>query len=149
MLGAFSAPIAITAAGLAFSYAGCLLLPHYVANVAFAAASFGVQAFAAAVVARVLYRAGPRRALFAFTRALRPQEVMFVALALIGGKAGALVAAGCLLWQVVANARFFAGLQPGWPRAVGATCLHYAIIAVLVGGYARAFDLFPYPPGVP
>ena len=155
MFGALSAPIAITGAGLAFTYAGFLLATHALANIAFAAASFGVQSFAAAVSARVLYGVGPRRALFAFAGALRPQEVLIVAttaLSVLGIEArgpGAVIFVACMVWQAVEIARFFKGLGARWPRAIVATCMHYAIIALLVGAYAHAFDLFPYPPGVP
>ena len=150
-------PTAIAGAGLGFSYAGSLLAPHLVANVLFVAASFAIQSLAAAVSARVVYRAPPRRTLLPFSLTLVPHEVMFVgltALALLGSEArgvgGALVL-GCLVWQFVLTVLCFRALGQGRApaRAAAATCLHYAIIALLVGGYAHAQDLLPYPPGVP
>jgi len=152
-------PAAIAGAGLAFPYAGSLLAAHDVANVLFVAASFGIQSFAAAVSARLVYGAAPRRTLLPFALTLASHEVMFVgltALALAGrdgrGPGAALVLA-CLVWQLVLTVLCFRAVggapRRGLARAVAATCLHYAIIAALVGSYAHAQDLLPYPPGLP
>ncbi len=150
-------PTAIVGAALAFSYAGSLLAAHDVANVMFVAASFAIQSFAAAVSGRVVYRAAPRRTLLPFALTLVPHEVMFVgltALALLGSETRALGGAlvlSCLVWQIALTVLCFRAVGQGRSllRATCATCMHYAIIALLVGAYAHAQDLLPYPPGVP
>jgi hypothetical protein len=154
VLAALSAPTSVLAAALAFSYAGSLLVSHFVANLLFVAASFAIQSFAAALVGRVLYGRSASATLHPFALTLVPQELLFVALtglALLGvGRVGAVIVIPCLGWNVVLTSLFFRAIPGfGTGRAVLATCLHYATIALLVGLYAHAQDLLPYPAGVP
>ena len=89
-----------------------------------------------------------------FALTLVPQELLFVALtgaALLGvGRVGALLVLPCLGWNALLMCLFFRAIRgSGTRRAVAAMGLHYATIALLVGLYAHAQDLLPYPAGVP
>ena len=161
MLAALSAPTAIVAAAIAFGYAGTLLAPHFVGCGLLLTASFAIQAFAAALTGRVLYRRGVRATLEPFALTLAAQELLFVGVTatslLLPWRAGIAVgiafAAACLVWTVYLTYAMYRafGAQRSRPRlrALGAVALQFATIAVLVGAYAHVQDLLPYPPGRP
>jgi hypothetical protein len=164
VLAALSVPTAIVGASVAFGYAGALLATHFVGNMLLLGASFAIQSFAAALVGRVLYGRGARVTLVPFALTLVAQEALFVGAAVssivlpwkAGIIVGALLGVACLSWNVVLDYALFRALDRApegagarRARAVLAVVLHVATIAVLVGLYAHAQDLLPYPAGRP
>jgi len=159
---AYAIPVTLIGAAFALVYAGALLVEHFVANALWIAASIAVQTGSAVLAARLVYRAPVRRALASFAPVLAPQELFFV-LAMppavlvpgFGGTAVGVVVlvffAATLAWTFALKWTFFRALDPsaGKRRAAAAIATSYAFVAAFVAGYARALDLFPYPPGRP
>ena len=156
VLGALSVPTVVAGAAIGFAYADSLLFWHYLGNALLFAASFAIQAFAAAFVGRVVYRRTPRALLLPFSLTLVPHEAFFVAMtgvAMVGlahraFAVGLVLAMGCAAWNVFLTYALFRSLGSR-VRAALSTLLHFTTIAALVALYMRAQDLLPYPPGRP